>query len=110
MAVSRAGLPPYFSDLRLADFLGYNDRRIARMAPVARLRLDDHARFDPGHLKWDIAYIVDEVRPDAIYLNGSMKGPLASGAPGYTLVEELFWLRNDSGKLRAPPTPSAPER
>jgi hypothetical protein len=103
VATSWAGIPPYFApQLRWADFLGYNDRHIARRSAYRELTLDDHARFDPGHMKWDIPYIVDEVRPDAIYLNGSMQAPLAAGAPDYELVEGLYWLRRDSEKVRRP--------
>ena len=50
-------------------------------------------------MKWDIPYIAREVRPDAIYLDGSMANPLAMGAPEYELVEGMYWLRRDSEKV-----------
>jgi len=100
VATSWAGIPPYFSDrFRWVDFLGYNDRHIAREPAQRTLTLDEHEDFDPGHMKWDIAYIAREVRPDAIYLNGSMRNPLATGAPEYELVDGLYWLRKDSQKI-----------
>ena len=99
VATSWAGIPPFFADrFRWVDFLGYNDRHIAREPAVRTLTLDDHEHFDPGHMKFDIPYIAREVRPDAIYLNGSMQNPLAVGAPEYELVEGLYWLRRDSEK------------
>jgi len=101
VATSWAGIPVYFADrFRWVDFLGYNDRHIAHEPAAQRaLTLDDHEHFDPGHMKWDIPYIANEVRPDAIYLNGSMQNPLAVGARDYELVEGLFWLRRDSAKV-----------
>jgi hypothetical protein len=99
VATSWAGIPPFFTDrFRWIDFLGYNDRHIAREPAYRTLTLDDHEKFDPGHMKFDIPYIVREVRPDAIYLNGSMQNPLAAGAPEYELIEGLYWLRRDSDK------------
>jgi len=97
VATSWAGLPPYFAhDFRWVDFLGYNERKIARMPANDRVTLDSYERFDPGHMKWHIPYIVDTVRPDAIYLNGSMEQPLTARAHDYELVEGVFWLRRDS--------------
>jgi len=103
VATSWAGIPPYFADrFRWVDFLGYNDRHIAHGPAYRDLTLDNLEDFHPGHMKFDIPYIAREVRPDAIYLDGSMKGWLASGAPEYQLVEEVFWLRRDSEKLVPP--------
>jgi arabinofuranosyltransferase len=100
VATSWAGIPPYFADrFRWVDFLGYNDRHIAHGPAQRDLALDDHEHFDPGHMKWDIPYIANEVRPDAIYLNGSMQTAVAAGAPDYQLFEGLFWLRRDSEKV-----------
>ncbi len=100
VATSWAGIPPFFADrFRWVDFLGYNDRHIAHGPAYRDLTLDDHESFDPGHMKFDIPYIAREVRPDAIYLNGSMQNPLALGAPDYELVEGLYWLRRDSEKV-----------
>jgi hypothetical protein len=100
VSVSWAGIPPFFADrFRWVDFLGYNERRIAHAPATQRaIVLDDYEHFDPGHMKWDIPYIVNEVRPDAIYLNGSMQNPIAVAAHDYELVEGLYWLRRDSDK------------
>ena len=100
VATSWAGIPPFFADrFRWVDFLGYNDRHIAHGPAFRGLTLDGYEHFDPGHMKFDIRYIAEEVRPDAIYLNGSMQSPVAVGAPGYELVEGLYWLRRDSDKI-----------
>jgi hypothetical protein len=100
VAVSWAGIPPFFADrFRWVDFLGYNDRHIAHGPAFRGLTLDTYEHFDPGHMKFDIPYIANEVRPDAIYLNGSMQSAVAAGAPGYELVEGMYWLRRDSEKV-----------
>jgi hypothetical protein len=100
VATSWAGIPPYFADrFRWVDFLGLSDRHIARLPAYRPLTIDEQDRFDPGHMKFDIPYVVGEVRPDAIYLNGSMEQPLAAGAPSYELVEGVFWLRRDSDRV-----------
>jgi hypothetical protein len=100
VATSWAGIPPFFADrFRWVDFLGLSDRHIARGPAHRRLTLDDQASFDPGHMKWDIPYIAREVRPDAIYLDGSMQNPIAVAAPDYELVEGMYWLRRDSDKV-----------
>ncbi|TMA28542.1 MAG: hypothetical protein E6J87_20455 [Deltaproteobacteria bacterium] len=100
VATSWAGIPPFFADrFRWADFLGLSDRHIAHGPAHRLLTLDDQASFHPGHMKWDIPYIAREVRPDAIYLDGSMMNPIAVGAPEYELVEGMYWLRRDSDKV-----------
>ena len=105
VAMTWAGLPPYFSNanFRFVDFLGYNNRTIARMAPYSKVSLNDLQRFDPGHIKWNIPYIVDEMKPDAIYTHGSVQKHLERRAHDYDLVEGLFWLRRGSDKVIAPP-------
>jgi hypothetical protein len=65
VAVSWAGISAYFSDFRMVDELGYNDRDLARRAPTVELTEDDFDDYVPGHAKWDYAYIVDRQRPDA---------------------------------------------
>jgi hypothetical protein len=103
VATSWAGLPPYFADrFRWVDFLGYNDRHIAHGPAYRVVTLDDNEKFRPGHMKFDIPYIAREVRPDAIYLDGSMARWLAAEAPEYRLVDEIYWLRRDSEKVIVP--------
>ncbi|MBV8201507.1 MAG: hypothetical protein JOZ15_12870, partial [Acidobacteria bacterium] len=66
VAVVWAGTSAYFSDFRLVDTLGYNDRRIAHGPPVGKLDEDSFEDYVPGHVKWDYAYLLDERRPDAL--------------------------------------------
>ena len=100
VATSWAGIPPYFADrFRWVDFLGLSDRHIAHGPAYRDLTLDDQEHFHPGHMKFDIAYVARDVRPDAIYLDGSMQRQMAAGAPEYELVEGLYWLRRDSPKV-----------
>ncbi len=60
IAVVRAGTLPYLLDRRCIDLLGKCDRRIAR--------LPAHTGFGfyPGHLKWDYAWSLGDLRPDVI--------------------------------------------
>jgi hypothetical protein len=66
VAVVWAGTSAYFSDFRLVDTLGYNDRRIAHGKPASRLDEDSFEDYIPGHVKWDYGYLLDERRPDVI--------------------------------------------
>jgi len=52
-----AGIAAYFSDRPAVDVLGKSDRHIAH------LQVD---RFQPGHSKWDWAYVIRVQRPDVI--------------------------------------------
>jgi hypothetical protein len=69
------------------------------MPPFSKVSLDDLHRFDPGHIKWNLPYILDERQPDAIYTHGSMRQHLQRRAHDYDLVEDLFWLRRGSDKV-----------
>ena len=57
VAVTFAGVYPYFSERSAIDVWGKSDRHIAKQ-PV---RL-----FFPGHSKWDWPYVIDERRPDLV--------------------------------------------
>lgn len=66
VAVVWAGAIPYFSERPAIDLLGKMDRRIAHEP----MHLPDAAHrwtgFVPGHLKWDYAYSIGELKPDII--------------------------------------------
>ncbi|HVT61558.1 MAG TPA: hypothetical protein VHR45_24570 [Thermoanaerobaculia bacterium] len=103
VAVVWAGTPAYFSDFRLVDTLGYNDRRIAHGKPARRLDEDSFADFIPGHVKWDYTYLLDERRPDAILqLWGDDKemAPLLN-ARGYRRIGDL-WVDPASPRIHLP--------
>jgi hypothetical protein len=54
-----AGIPAYYSNRTMLDFLGKNDTFIATSAP--------HGDFFPGHNKWDYDYSIGQLRPDVIF-------------------------------------------
>lgn len=70
VAVTWAGIIPYFAGRYCIDLLGKNDRRIAHEAA----HIPEHTGlFDiplrelkPGHLKWDFNYTYGELKPDVI--------------------------------------------
>jgi len=66
VAVVWAGTPAYFSDFRMVDTLGYNDRHTAHGNPASHLDEDSFEDYVPGHVKWDYRYLLDERRPDAV--------------------------------------------
>ena len=66
VAVTWAGITAYFSDFKMVDELGYNDRHIAHGPPALEVDEDTYGTFVPGHAKWDLTYVVEEQRPDAL--------------------------------------------
>lgn len=101
VASAWAGIPAYFSEFRMVDVLGYNDRHVARLP--ARLGGD---RFRPGHDKWDLDRLLGEIRPDVFFqiwgprLEGrSVQGLMRSH--GYVRRAGL-WLRRDSTRVTIP--------
>jgi hypothetical protein len=107
VAVSWAGIPAYFSDFRMVDELGYNDRHLAHRAPAVELTEDNFNAFVPGHVKWDYAYIVDRQRPDAfLQLWAADKEQLIATvlflrSRGYRRTGNL-WLDPSSPRLHPP--------
>ncbi len=100
VATAWAGIPAYFTDYRMVDILGYNDRETARHR--SRLPEDeDHVEnFRPGHDKWDLDRLLNQTRPDAFF---QIWGPRLLGLN----VAELMtthgyqrrlgvWLKQDS--------------
>jgi hypothetical protein len=103
VAVVWAGTPAYFSDFRLVDTLGYNDRHIARGTPVNELTEDNFEDFLPGHVKWDYPYLIDRWRPDAfLQLWGGPEVVRLLRARGYRRVGDL-WIDPASPRIHPPP-------
>lgn len=100
VATAWAGIPAYFSDYRMIDILGYNDRVIARMPPVVALGEDDFRFFRPGHLKWNEQRLLTEQRPDAFFQIWGVRrgmGKISQVLPGYGYHQVgRFWMRSDS--------------
>jgi hypothetical protein len=66
MAVVWDGAIPYFADRYTVSILGKNDKRIARI-PMRTVRGPGKlVAFYPGHLKWDYAYSIGELKPDVV--------------------------------------------
>jgi hypothetical protein len=99
VSTSSAGIPAFFSDYRMVDVLGYNERHIARLPPAYPLRPDNYV---PGHVKWDYFYIIEHYDPDALLQPWGGSGIRWSWlrARGYRRFRDGdFWLR--------PPPPGA---
>ncbi|HEV8579116.1 MAG TPA: hypothetical protein VGX68_08535 [Thermoanaerobaculia bacterium] len=117
VAAAWAGIPAYFTDYRMVDILGFNDRIVARMAPVAELNDENYRFFRPGHVKWNEQRLLREQRPDAFFQIWGVRrgmGRVVEVLPqyGYRKVAG-FWVRADSPYLHPlaaaaePPPPSA---
>jgi hypothetical protein len=91
VAVVWAGTSAYFSDFRLVDTLGYNDRRIAHGPPARKLDEDSFDDYVPGHVKWDYAYLLGVRRPDAVLQiwGGKEVVPMLR-AHGYRRIGDLW--------------------
>jgi hypothetical protein len=104
VATAWAGIPAYFSDYRLVDILGFNDRHVAR-SPSRIPGDEDHpAQYRPGHDRWDFDYLLKQVRPDAFFqiwgprLEGLQVGELMTSA-GYERRKGV-WLKKGSPFVR----------
>ncbi|HYL04967.1 MAG TPA: hypothetical protein VE075_02945, partial [Thermoanaerobaculia bacterium] len=107
VAVVWAGTTAYFSDFRMVDTLGYNDRRIAHGPPARQLDEDHFDDYVPGHVKWDYAYLLDERRPDAILqLWGDKEVVPVLRAHGYRRIGDL-WIDPSSPWIHLPPAAAA---
>ena len=105
VAVVWAGTPAYFSDFRLVDTLGYNDRHVARGKPVHELTEDNFEEFLPGHVKWDYPYLLDHYRPDAfLQLWGGHEVIRLLRSRGYRRVGDL-WVDPASPRIHLPAAP-----
>jgi hypothetical protein len=103
VAVVWAGTPAYFSDFRMVDTLGYNDRYIARSRPARDLNEDSWDDFVPGHVKWDYPYVLDRQRPDVfLQLWGGREVVLLLRSRGYRRVGDL-WIDPASPRIHLPP-------
>ena len=113
VAVTWAGIIPYFADRYCIDLLGKNDPRIAREAA----HIPEHSGlFDlplrelkPGHLKWDFDYTYGELKPDVIthQWGGGRETAIPYIQQYYTEVElslgdgrHHFMLRRDSERVK----------
>ena len=56
-----AGAPAYYSEHKMIDILGKNDKYIASSRPRAE------SGFYPGHNKWSYGYSIKQLQPDVVY-------------------------------------------
>jgi hypothetical protein len=102
IAVVWAGAIPYFSDRDAIDLLGKNDKRIAR----GNMRMDvvganQLTGFYPGHLKWDLAYSIGQLKPDVVtqfWGTESERGYL-SGYQAVSMPGSVVYLRGESRNI-----------
>ena len=66
VAVMRAGTIPYFAERAAVDLLGKNDRHIAHEPAHGASGADNFREFRPGHVKFDFAYSIGDLRPDVV--------------------------------------------
>ncbi|WP_089729781.1 hypothetical protein [Candidatus Thiosymbion oneisti] len=59
-----AGIPAYFTDFRMVDLLGYNEKTIAGMNALLP---EDFRNYWPGHRKSDSPYILAKYKPDFFF-------------------------------------------
>ena len=66
IAVVYGGAIPYFADRQMIDLLGKSDKKVARETMRQITGLWKYIYFYPGHLKWDYAYSIGELKPDVV--------------------------------------------
>jgi len=102
VATASAGLPAYFSDYRMVDVFGYNDRHIARLPVALPPGPDRYLRYMPGHMKRDFDFMFAQYHPDAIMAHCFPAWQLLRS--GYRPHDGGFWLLEENGR-RPPPAP-----
>jgi hypothetical protein len=98
VASAWAGVPAYFTDYRMIDILGYNDRVIARMPAVVEISEDEFELLKPGHVKWSERRLLTEQRPDAFFQIWGVRREMGKVADvmrghGYRRLGGGFWMR-----------------
>jgi hypothetical protein len=104
VTVARAGTVPYFSDLHSIDLLGKSDAHIAR-GPARRYEagLRRFIEFRPGHMKFDYAYSIGQLKPDVILQlwdhAEEMRPEVHNQYRRVRLLDRCIYLRKDSGNV-----------
>lgn len=97
VATAWAGIPAYFTDYRMVDILGYNDRFTARQ-PSHLAEDEDHIEnYRPGHDKWDFVRLLTDVRPDAFF---QIWGPRLLGLNVAELMTSHGYVRRQGTWLK----------
>jgi hypothetical protein len=66
IAVTWAGITPYFCDRNFIDLFGKADKHIARLQGTFWTSSPKIIGFLPGHNKWDYAYSIGKLQPDVV--------------------------------------------
>ncbi|RPI32360.1 MAG: hypothetical protein EHM70_09130 [Chloroflexota bacterium] len=100
IAVTTAGIIPYLTDRPSIDLMGKIDVKVAHepMRLEENLALID---FRPGHMKWDSAYSLGELKPDVVVqLHGGYSSPdnlqYLTDYTKVTINDFPFFLKNGS--------------
>jgi hypothetical protein len=99
IAVTWAGILPYFTNRYCIDLLGKNDRIIAREQMRNISGLKKLVFFYPGHLKWDYGYSIGHLKPDVVAQTWGQRGQRMVG-PLKTPEEALNYLHDDYQGLK----------
>jgi len=96
-----AGVLPYFSNRYAIDFLGKNDRQIAREKMRTTSGLRKFLFFYPGHLKYNYAYSIGQLKPDIIeqsWHSWEEAKPYLNTQYVEIILQKKFilWVRKDS--------------
>lgn len=110
VATAWAGIPAFFTDYRMVDVLGYNDRYLAHRPSPRPLVPERYWELIPGHTKWDVRYELEQVRPDAFFqiwgvrTLGRVETVMTSY--GYRKLGH-FWVRANAPGLPASRAPAS---
>ncbi len=66
IAVTWAGIIPYFTERPVVDLLGKTNAKIAHGEVAKRPPAAEYDEFLPGHMKWDYEYSIGQLEPDLI--------------------------------------------
>lgn len=107
IAIVMAGIPPYYLENRIfIDFLGKNDRYIAKLPSreVKNLSLIERFKYlPPGHTKWDYSYSIGKLKPDVIvdiWKERFLKEEIEELLKDYEKIEGVGYIRKGSSKIK----------
>ena len=108
VAVVWAGIPAYFSNFRMIDVMGYNDREIAHGPWSYPVPLEMARLYVPGHMKHNLALTLREKAPDVLFqwwvtwgeaetrMLESMGYQRLQTGPPITATAGVMWLRESA--------------
>jgi len=103
IAVTAAGIVPYFTDKKCHDILGKNDRIIAKTkmkTPDKSMKLLDKLKyFYPGHLKSNYFYSLIYLKPDVIEIWHAPDTIFTYLNNNYTNVYGNIWYKKNSKNI-----------